>query len=288
MILSKNGYYVEYYEPSYSGMNVIVSIDSSKSNSAMFVASSNGVILDDYEISGAGGDVDVYKLCWDTRKQLANLFRGAKVQLVGIEDIITKKGKHTGLETHQSRAKITAVFNSFIAYFQDHHDIMPVLVNNQAWKSYVLPEEYRTRAHDKGSKDWLYDIGSVYGERTDDICDAYCILQFLKGNYHISVIESVDNIDLRDVPYKFYVMPKLYGPEELMREFKYNPDFMLMDNIKTIANICSPGQNGFVKVPISLIPIDWIYEHTIMDPDLRFEKNASEVYLCIQRWEQWG
>ena len=136
MKLYRNGIEVSNYEPLYANKKIIIAIDSSKSNSGIIVGDTVGHVLDDFEISGSGAGVDVHDLCRETRAQLKNLFRGADILLVGIEDIITKKEKgYKGIEIHQSRAKITTVWNNFIFFFDEFFDIMPVLVNNWSWKS---------------------------------------------------------------------------------------------------------------------------------------------------------
>ncbi len=111
MELFKNGVPVYEYTQSYGGKNILVSIDSSKSNTAIWVWDEYGFPLDYYEISGAGASVDVYDLCWQTRIELQKLLSGANVLKVGIEDIITKNEKgYKGLEIHQSRYKINSLF----------------------------------------------------------------------------------------------------------------------------------------------------------------------------------
>mgnify|MGYP003297521436 CR=1 FL=1 len=76
MVVHKNGNILEDFSPCYAGKNLVIAIDSSKSNSAMVVGKPDGTILDDYEISGAGANVDVYDLCADTRQFIKELFRG--------------------------------------------------------------------------------------------------------------------------------------------------------------------------------------------------------------------
>ena len=118
MRIYKNGVEVDSYTSEYGNRKIVIAIDSSKSNTAMSVWDSTGVFLDDYEISGAGGDVEIYQHCWNMRTALKELFKNADIIDVGLEDIITKNEKgYKGLQIHQSRAKITAVFDSLICFF---------------------------------------------------------------------------------------------------------------------------------------------------------------------------
>ena len=284
MILSRNGRILDMISPSYVNKNIIISIDSSKSNTAMFVASPEGHIYDDYEISGAGSDVDVYDLCWDTRRAFKTILKDAHVVQVGIEDIITKKqGDYGGLKLHESRAKITAVFNSFISFFQDNFNLMPMLINNNTWKSHVLPEEYRKRTHDKGSKDWLADIGSFYGNRTDDICDAYCILQYMLQDHKIRAAEYFDNIYIGKIDYEVFLVSEICLPEDTVREFNYEPSWSLEDNLKTAASIIAEYETAFIKVPISIVPIEYVYNNLVRDKSLTYKRGMTEIYVCVQR-----
>lgn len=143
MILSRNGKVTPCYESIYAGKKLIIGIDSSKSNTAIVTCNEFGEELDDFEISGAGSNVNVYQLAWDTRNALKVLFKGADIMAVGIENIITKKEDgYKGIEVHQSRAKITCVFDNLIFFFQEFHGIMPILINNWDWKVSELPESF--------------------------------------------------------------------------------------------------------------------------------------------------
>ena len=78
MELYRNGIKVSNYEPLYSNKKIIISIDSSKTNSAIIVGDTMGHILDDFEIKGGSNQVDVHDLC-KKQTQLKNLFHGADI-----------------------------------------------------------------------------------------------------------------------------------------------------------------------------------------------------------------
>lgn len=285
--LKKNGDFVDEYTPSYSGQHIVIAIDSSKSNTAMFVSTAKGRVLDDYEISGAGEDTDVYDLCKYTRKQLKSLFYEADILFVGIEDIITKKetkdGKESygGVDIHTSRQKITAVFDNFMFLFEEYFNIRPTPINNWLWKSTILPNDYRTRNHKKGSKDWLKDLGSPYGLRKDDVTDAYCILQFIIKTYKFNVKEVVETTCPTNKKYIYTIFPENVDlPGSKWYEIKNNDT--LMHNITAVADRCSEDEVALFKWPIANIPLDVIYSDklSILGNHV-FTRKDKNVVVCV-------
>ena len=257
--LKKNGYVVDEYIPSYCGESIVIAIDSSKSNTAIIVGDTLGGVLDDYEISGAGESTDVYDLCAFTRKQLKYLFSDANIQLVGIENIITKKSdNYHGLEIHKSRYKITAVFDNFIFTFQEFFGIMPTLIDNWSWKSNVLPEEYRTRQHKKGSKDWLRAINNNFGERSNDITDALCIYIYMMKTYNIIQNYKIKSTVPTDKEFTWYILPDNVTVQHDIEFIVQNED-SFDHNLSTVAEHLSPGQLGLFKWPIDKLSLSTIY-----------------------------
>lgn len=288
MELHKNGVPVYEYSPSYGGKKIIISIDSSKSNSAMVVWDEYGHPLDDYEISGAGKDIDVYTLCWDMRKELDKLLYGSDVMLVGIEDIITKKedGYH-GLDHHQSRAKITAVFDNFIFYFQDRFGIDPIRVPNWSWKAGVLPEEYRKKTHKKGSLDWLTDIGSRWADRKDDVTDAVCIGLFLINNNKIEAVYEIDATQPANFEYEYVIYPARYKSERINKKFVVKNNDSFEHNLDTVSNRIEKGQIGSVIIPIERVPIDVIYSGKLRTTnDCKYERHETELLVLVVRLDK--
>lgn len=282
--LKKNGEYVQDYTPSYQGQNIVIAIDSSKTNSAIMVGTPKGRVLDDYEIGGSGTDVDVYDLCKYARKQLRELFDGAKILFVGIEDIITKKSKqgyNTGLEIHQSRAKITAVFNSYIFLFQEYFGIMPRFINNWAWKSDILPEVYRTREHKKGSKDWLKAIGHKYGNRKDDVTDVYCIFLHICRTYKFKVVDDIMAVCPTAKEYIYQIFPENFDMNGA-RWFNVCNNDSLEHNITTVAERCSKGEVAMFKFPIERLSIDVIYSDKLQKVGNHvFTRDDKNVAVCV-------
>lgn len=144
MVVSINNSIADVIMARYSGREVTIGIDSSKTNSALAVGDETGKIIDIVELNGANDGTTeeaVLKLCMKQRQVLQSLFNGAHVSAVGIEDIITKNNgqKESGITVHMSRFKITAVFMSFIFFFQESFGVTPELINNWEWKHAVLP-----------------------------------------------------------------------------------------------------------------------------------------------------
>lgn len=286
--IRKNGITVDEYVPSYQGQHIVIAIDSSKSNTAMFVADHNGGILDDYEISGAGSDTNVYDLCKFTRKQLRTLFYGADILYVGIEDIITKKevknGKefYGGVDIHESRRKITAVFDSMIFLFDDEFDVRPELINNWEWKADVLPEAYRTRGHHKGSKDWFKSCGNPYGSRKDDITDALCILMHIFNKHKFVVKERIINTLPTAKKYNYFIYPEgLKLPK--VKQFVVANNDSLIHNIETVVEKCPTGAIGTFLWDIEKLPIDIIYSDRLSNAgNITFTIKDKQVLVCVE------
>lgn len=261
-------------KPEYVGRNIIVAIDASKTNSAMFVSDEYGNILNDYEISGDKYD-DIYYQTWEQRKFLKTLFEGSHVMLGGIEDIITKDSR--GMEEHESRLKITLVYASFISAFQDYCGCTLEPINNWAWKSDILPEKYRTRNHHKGSLDWHKDMHSRYANRKDDITDAWCILQHLLKKHNISKIIHISD-DIEDMRQCSYVI--LSGHTDMAGhvEYRFNKSINLEQNIAFLSNRLK-GKNvaNFFRVPIGALSIKQIYDKCYGT----FSREEREVIIMV-------
>lgn len=279
MLLSKNGFVVGMYEPSYTGKKIAVAIDSSKTNTAIIVGDVYGNVLDDYELNGKE-DKDVLLLCKQERAALKSLFEGSKIQLVGIEDIITKKydrEKGSPMDIHMSRFKITAVFMSLICFFQDVHQVTPELVNNQHWKTTVLPEEYRKRTHHKGSLDYMKDIGSKYANRKDDVTDAYCIYQFLAREHGYRNVVAIEEPCAASREYHCGLYPMDTGIPSTAKQFVYNPSLTFKQNCDTmIYHLGLKDEYGYAKVKVSDLTMEEIYEHAAGKRHQRYEQ---EVYV---------
>lgn len=282
MDLSRNGMLVQTYESWYAGQNILIGIDSSKSNTAIVVGNEYNEILDDYEISGAGSDVNVYDLCWQTRKQLKTLFAGANIIAVGIEDIITKKkdNQYKGLDIHSSRAKITAVFDNIIFSFQEYFDITPRFINNQEWKSHTLPEEYRTRAHKKGSQDYFNDMGGRWAGRKDDVTDAVCILTYLFSITNKVVVNKIYKPTPTTKKYTYGLYPIEMAMPTGSKQFEFNNSLTFKQSMDSMVALMNKHDKyGYMRVPIEYIPIEFFYNGTLKKV---YNKGVSNILIVVK------
>lgn len=272
----KNGEEVTSYFPEYTGKSIVIAIDASKSNTAMVVGDPQGNVYDDYEISGSSESVNVYDLCKETRKQLHELFTGANILYVGIEDIITKKTRYKdkygntivntgGMEYHQSRYKITAVFDNFMFLFDDYFNVRPHPINNNLWKTATLPEEYRKRSVHKGSKQFFKDMGSDYGNRKDDVTDALLLYKYIIENEQFRHVLPINRTVPTKKKFDYIIQPSNfvvpYGTE-----FEINNSDELLLNVMTVAEQIEEGQFGWFLWPLSRLSLEEIYSDKLLPP----------------------
>ncbi len=279
MTLMKNGKPVVSYEPAYVGKKIVIGIDSSKSDSAFMVGNEYREIIDDYEIIGAGSSIDVYQLCWQSRRELKSLFEGADIIAVGIEDIITKKEKNKGLDIHMSRAKITAVFNNFIFYFQEYHNTMPFLINNNAWKSSVLPEEYNKKEIHKGSKVWMDTIGGRWAGRNDNVTDAYCITMYLYDLINLSVRYRIDEPLMCSKKFEWAVLPLSTTMPDRSKEFEFNKRYSVEKCVETIAaNLTKSDSYGYMIVDLKELSDSLIFSERLLG---QYDRKVERVKIVV-------
>lgn len=264
-------------KPEYTGMDIIIIIDSSKTNSCMMVANKYGNVLDDYELRGFASD-NILEQCYAERQFLSVLLRGANIYIGAIEDIITKKDNQ-GMQEHESRFKITAIFMSFISYFQDTHKYTLNLINNWAWKAGTLPEEFRTMDHDKGSLDYHKFMKTKYANRKDDVTDAYQILQYVKMTFGIS--ESIQIEGEKELTSVKYVTKLLSASTDTAGtvSFIYNDGYFLNDVVSFMVNRLETNQIGCCKMPINNIKADDIYKYC----SGTFKMREEELLLTVRR-----
>lgn len=287
MELHKNDVPVYEFTPSYGGMNIYVSIDSSKSNTAMLVWDEFGYPIDDYEIAGAGSDIDVYDLCWQTREELRKLFTGANILKVGIEDIITKKEKgYKGIEIHQSRYKITAVYDNLIFFFQIYHNQTPRRINNWAWKADILPEDLRKQDVHKGSKEFCKRLGNRWANRKDDVTDAYCIGLHLIKTESVQSVHYLEYTEPGKVQFSYGIFPSSFPIPVESKQFRIKNNDTLQHNIETVANRIAAGQPGCLQVGTTMLSANDIYSDNVKyTQQYKFELADTEVLVVVFRKE---
>ena len=283
MIISINNKVEQYCTPRYKGQRITIAIDSSKSNSGIAIGDAMCELKDIIELNGeeVGTTIpETLDLCKDQRDFLKVLLEGSKPVLVGIEDIITKhQGEVSGMDIHTSRFKITAVFMSFISFFQDTFGITPILVNNQEWKSTVLPAEFRTRKYAKGSKAYLKSINSPLGEYTHDATDAACILEYLKMTKMPSKGYEILGAERSRVKFKIGIYTKDRSVQPTHKKYLPNYNLTLEQNLIVMANNLKYKDIAYIDFDVTKIPIDMLVKFCRGS----FKRNEPIVRIMVAR-----
>lgn len=130
---------------------VVIAIDPSKTNMAVFLGTPSGEPISAIEFSGnnrrRGPAMDTTQYCFEVRKFLTEYLQNVSVYLVGIEQAITKQGN----KYHHSDMVLKEIRGAILNYFLEEYGVKVIEVNNWSWKFAVLPEGYRGK-FDKGSK----------------------------------------------------------------------------------------------------------------------------------------
>lgn len=286
MIVSIKNRVTEALVPLFSGQDIVVGIDSSKTNTAIAVGDMEREFLSWIELNGVydgTSEHDTLILCKKQRAALRILLQGANIKYAGIEDIVSKieKGRETGMTQHTSRFKITAVFMSLIALLQDDFGITPLLINNKSWKHEILPEEFRKLNIGKGSLAYFRSIGSPLGACTDDVTDAACILEFV---YNAKGIRKGKHIVEREVP--LYQHSKILVSMKTAERFRnvellflYNKNMTLVDNAIVMSNILAHSGKKVATADVSIedLSLKDIYTYCAGE----FEKAETRLKLCV-------
>ena len=285
MIVSINSLPVNVIQPKYVGKEITIAIDSSKRNSAFSVGDANCNLLDYYEFNGkedGTSQQDVLVLCKEQRKVLARLFEGATPKIVGIENIITKKSDDEqysgGIRHHDSRFKITAVFMSFISFFQDTFDITPELINVGTWKKTVLPEEFRKRDIGKESLAYFKSINSPYQYCSDDVTDSICMLEYLRIVHGLKRGFQIINPEAPRSEYQMCLANTKLQPAN-KKIFIYNESLTIDQNAVVMSNNITNKEIAIAEVKTSAITIEDIYNYCTGS----FNKREPKLQLVVRR-----
>lgn len=285
MVISVNNNVTNVVLSRYSGREITIGIDSSKTNSALAVGDETGKLIDIIELNGSGDGTTeeaVLKLCEKQRQALRSIFGGAHVAAVGIEDIITKNNgqKESGITVHTSRFKITAVFMSFIFFFQETFGITPELINNWEWKHAVLPEQFRSRDIKKGSLEYFRSTGSKYGNYTDDATDSICILKYLCSKKGIVQAYKIREIETPKIPYRMFLMSESCNMDLTAAQlFEYNSSLNLKQNADVMANVIGRSKAAVSVVRTADLRFEDIYGYCSGAFKHR-EDNLKLIVLC--------
>lgn len=275
----------------YRGKRIAISVDSSKTNTAIYVM--NGQTYKGLDVFEFSGDKvkDVLELIKDQREMMSKIFDGAIITDFGIEDIITRKeGKQgtgrNGLDYHHSRYVITAVFISIIVWLQDTFNIQPGLIPNQSWKAAILPEELNKRGVYKGSVEYVKGIHPewiINGTKNDDVADAVCIGIYMKLRAGLTIDSEVEEVpsykEYKKNNFKcmLYPIDLKFGDKKNI-QFFIDYEFESLEEVAIkIANRLEVGTYGWAEIPISKVNIEDIY---LMCRG-KYKEKASSLLLVV-------
>jgi len=283
MVIKRNGVVIDDFSPAYIKQDIIIAIDSSKSNTAIAVGNTSNVVLDDYEIVGGGSDINVYDLCRDTRKALKELFSGANILYVGIEDIITKKEHSASINIHQSRYKITAVFDNFMFLFEEYFGIRPEPINNETWKTGVIPKEFRKLDGHKASKKWFDSLGNKWAKRKDDVTDVVCIYWFIMKSRTFDTYTRVVSCDPYNGEFTYVITTCDIRLPEKSKKFIIDNEFDFLSNVMAIAGMISKDELAYVQFPIEAVPEEDLFSDKVKTYGKPFHRKTKEVAILVAR-----
>lgn len=283
MIVSINNQETTVVDARYIGKEISIAIDSSKRNTAISIGDGQCRLLDVIELNGVEdgtSEEDTLFLCQKQRNFLKEFLHGSKLKIVGIENIITvdKGSKQAGISQHMSRFKITAVFMSLITFFQDNFSITPELVNNQTWKTMVLPKEFTAKNIGKGSLAYFKSINSPYSRYSDDATDSICILRYLQKKHGLEDLFVIRIPEIKERKSKYGIFdPNTILNQKSVMEFKINQEMSLEDNVIVMSNNIKNKSYGIARVPICYFTYEQIYSLARGN----FQEFVTEVLLIV-------
>ena len=176
------------------------------------------------------------------------------------------------------------MFDNFIFFFQDMTGRTPRKINNWEWKSHILPEQFRTREHEKGSKDWCAYLGNRWADRKDDVCDAYCIGLYLVSTVNITPYHDIVDTIPSNVDYEYGIFPKAFPVPTNAKNFIIKNEDTLSHNIETVSMKIDKSQSGVFEFPITRLISDDIYGNRIQYSDTyKFERTDENVIIIVLR-----
>lgn len=191
----------------YESQEITISVDPSKTNTAVIVKELGGDILDVFEISADHIKLDAIETYGRYIKYFfRTLFKDAVVRYSAIEDIITKKDQNVS-NTHQVRFALTYIFTTIYNELDDLMHITapsPVIIPNTLWKREVLGDFNKLNGK-KNSVEYLKSIRHPYALYSDDVTDAVCIAEYLHRKFKIQGNKKPKQLEMSSVDYTLII-----------------------------------------------------------------------------------
>lgn len=242
--------------------DVVVAIDPSKTNMAVYICSPTGEMYLGVEFSGnnrkAGPVMDTTLYCSQVRSFLKELFANVNLYIVGVEAAITKKG----MSHHHSNMVLTEIRSNILNFFLEEYGIRVTEVNNWAWKRAVLPDGYRGQ-HEKGSKKYFQNLhpeSPLANYYEADMTDAFCIAMYLvstKCQGYAIVCNRSEKPSETTRSYWLYPSTLCNVPHSY--PMKFNSHFSVLENVVFMCNrthnLCE------CQIPTEDLDLSDIYGH---------------------------
>lgn len=255
--------------------DVVIVIDPGKTNMAMAIGSPSGTVLCIVQFSGAGRHIDNSDYCQDVKAFIKGFLKNVDIYDFGIEQAISKRG----MNHHHSSMVLTEIRGSLIDLGYELTGKKPQELNNWSWKSYVLPEGYRSQS-EKGSARYLKDWYNLYGNA--DVTDALCMLTYITRDYRDTYVLRVTRAETPIVPFTVAIYPPSMLNSKL-RRFVYNPSLSIEENAVFYANRCTDV--GIAEVTVETLGIEEIYKYATGFSSM---DNITKVGVVVVRSSQSG
>jgi hypothetical protein len=257
--------------PIESKLPVLVVCDQSKSGYAVKVGDISGRTLRLFEMSGTGMSTEEF--CDEFSDYLKRLLAMVKIDGFFVEKMILKKGMgyyHSSETLHDVRVMTKLLCESLTGK-------PPEEINNQEWKSNILPKGYRSRS-EKGSLRYLRDVNPAeYALSSDNITDVVCMFDYVMLLRHRGQILQCHGSEPSTYNSEIYIVS---ADDQLMQlqcnVFKYNPDFSVTENASYFVNRIPVL--GIAEIPISQMSLEDIYKYA-----RGFARVPTRAFLAVRR-----
>lgn len=217
-------------------------IDPSKSNLAGVIVTMSKQVLLEFELSG--NDTDFYKTTMDTTDycdEVSDFLREITSEVNCEKLFIEKHILSQGNNHYVSMTALTEIRARIVDLAREITGSKAIEINNMAWKGGVLPDGYRGHS-EKGSHRFMSERNPKYRSYTDDMTDAYCIMEFaFKKYYSAQNIRCVES-EVATYSYTIRIMDSAIVASQGYTTFGYNPEYTPEENAVYFLNRSSePG-----------------------------------------------
>lgn len=270
LIVEQNTTYVnwsigDYVRPmAYTG-DVVVTIDPSKTNTALVIGTPEKRILNILEFSGnnrgRGPVMDTTVFCEQLRQFLTTYLQNVNLYAVGVEKTILPRGKKAH---YHSVTVLNEIRSTLLSFFFEVFNVHVIEINNWSWKAAVLPEGYRSM-NEKGSKRFFIEHMSdtPYANYYEaDVTDCICMFWYMCSTHCQNYSVFCNRVEQSFTGFKYTFFPIDSNVCENLREVIFNERFSLEDNLAFYSNrLLGPF---CLEVSSDVINIDEVYNRSML------------------------